>query len=255
MLAATRAPLTLDQMALRRDERALLAGGTGTGKSKLARYLRANFLARYAKSRSLVLDSKPRFIAPYYLNGITTARRFRNWSHGELVADAVLITPETDPDPVAALKNARKLGWRTVVAQGPDDIIWLVACARAFLTTAKRNEPQLLDVDETMDFYHANGVPKGGNAVDRSARAGRELGSAGLYCSQRTRMISTTLLQEMQRLYCFRLDYVADAKRFADFGCPPFTPPEQDFVFDYWHKRQRRQVFGPYQLALPPDDR
>lgn len=238
-------------MALRREERGMVVGGVETGKSTLAEQLARNFMARYpAKGRRLTLDSKPRYKAEWWLNGVTTKRHYRRWRHGEFVPGSVLITPQSDPDPRGALKDARKLGFRTVIASTGTDIAWLVECCRCFIEDSRADEPFLVHCDETMDFYHKNGAPIGGNAIDRSARAARELGGAGLYCTQRTQSISTTLMQEMSRLYCFRLDYLADVKRFADFGCPLFTPPQLDYVFRYWYKKDRRHVWGPYKLDL-----
>ena len=237
----------------------MCVGGTGTGKSTLAEYLGAAFVERYKSQGAwrLILDSKPRYRAQWWLDGTSTKRHYKGWSHGEYVPGSCLITPRTDPDPLKALRSAYILGYRTVIAsaEGRAGIPWLQACAGAFIKLSKHNRPQLLQVDETMDFYTANGTPIGGDAIERASRGGRERGTAALYCTQRTYKISTTLLQEMERLYCFRLDYVRDADRFADFGAPPFEPPQDDFDFRYWYKKDKARIWPPmssppYRLAL-----
>ena len=108
----------------------MVVGGVETGKSTLAEYLARNFVERYPKGRRLTLDSKPRYKAEFWLNGTTTKRHYRRWAHGEFVPGSALMTPQSDPDPAPALRDARKLGFRTVIASTGSDIAWLVECCR-----------------------------------------------------------------------------------------------------------------------------
>jgi hypothetical protein len=71
-----------------------------------------------------------------------------------------------------------------------------------------------------------------------------------LYGSQRTRGLSATLMAELSRLYCLRMDYVADAKRLQEMGAPPFVMPTEPHQFVYWWKGDYPHVHGPYRLAL-----
>lgn len=242
--------MELGRLSLRERERGFLAGGTQVGKSTLADELREDFLRRYARrgARCLILDSKPRYRAQWQPNGISAKRLYKRWDHGPEVPDSVVTrTPDE-------MRNAYKLGHRTCIAQANSsaEIPYLVAMAQAFIEDSRRGRPQLLQVDETGDFFHGNGMPIGGDAVARSARAGAERGTAGLYCSQRTKQISPSLMEHMSKLYAFRLDAKGDAKRFAEFGAPigPDDLPRKPHVFYYWTKDDYDTVWGPYKLDI-----
>lgn len=243
--------IALADISLRERERAFLAGGTQVGKSTLADFLREDFLARYRarRARCLLLDTKPRYRAQWLPNGMGARRRYKKWDHGAAVPDSVLATT---PD---EMRDGFKLGHRTVIAQANTaaEIPGLVAIAQAFIEDSRRGRPQILQVDETKDFFHGNGAAIAGDAVSRSARAGSERGTAGLYCSQRTKGISQELMEHMSKLYAFRLDNVEDAKRFREFGCPigPEDLPTEPYLFKYWTKLDYHKVWGPFILERP----
>jgi len=249
------APISLDQISLRvtrKDgaDRGFLVGGSGSGKSTLADLLGAEFVHRYygRGGRRLILDSKPRYRAQWTVSGTSAARRYKRWAHGQPIPGSVVV------DTPADLTHAFALGHRTVIAQCEDsrELPRLVATAAAFLRDARASRPQLIQVDETMDFYHGNGMPRGGDdTITKFARAGRERGNAVLYCSQRTKSIPATLMSELNRLYALQLDYLADAKRLQEMGCPPFELPQRPYEFRYWFKGDRATVFGPYRLDIP----
>lgn len=240
--------LDFGQLSLRRDERALLIGGTSAGKSTLEEMLILDFQRRYSRlqSRCLIADTKPRFRAEWNPNGTSTKRRYKNWSHGANIPGSVVVEDPTDMD------SAWKLGYRTIIVQLPDGggIDLQAACLAKFLRDSKANRPQLAALDEALDFFHGNGIPRVNDASVKIARAGRERGTAALYCSQRTKGFAPTLLELMECLYCFRLDMEKDAERFEEFGVPKFQLPQENHEFRYWTKRDRRTVYGPYQLAI-----
>lgn len=240
--------LTFDQLSMRERERALLLGGTGSGKTTLLQLLLSDFYARYPTSRIMILDSKPRFRAEFLPTGISARRRYRHWGPGEAIPSSIVVG---SPD---ELGNA----WtqtRIVIAQCERQVDrWqLVACAERFFNDARHSRPQLLCVDETADFFHSNGAPISGSsdALIRVARAGRERGTAALYCSQRARSLPSSIIEEMSQLYLFVLDGESDLKRCIEMGAPRWIePPARDHEFKVWAKRDRRHVYGPYQLDL-----
>lgn len=241
----------LEQISLRQRERGFVVGGTDTGKSTLADMLGAEFIERYAAqdARRLILDTKPRYRAEFTARGGPAKRRYKAWDHGPALGGSVVVDEPGD------LKLAWETGYRTAIAQGngddPSVIARLSATAATFLESSRTGRPQLLQVDESMDFFHANGAPIGGNnALVRTARAGRERGTSGLYCSQRTKNIPAQLMSEMSRLYCFRLDFKADARRLEEMGAPPFPLPTKTQQFMYWWKGDYEHVWGPYKLNL-----
>jgi hypothetical protein len=250
MTLARPAPITLERISLRQRDRALIIGGVDSGKSTLCDWLGLDFVHRYADvgGRRLILDSKPRYRAEFTARGLPAKRRYRQWSHGQFIPGSVVVD---DPSELAA---AWKMGARTVIAQceGSRELTRLVMTANAFLRDSRRSRPQLCQVDETLDFYHSNGSPRGGDdTITQIARAGRERGTAGLFGSQRTHGLAATLMAELNRLYAFRVDYAADRKRFGEFGAPDFPNPAERHEFYYWWKGDYRRVWGPYKLTLP----
>lgn len=249
-MTAARTPVLLDRISLRERERALLIGGTGSGKSTLADQLGADWDRRYAArgGRRLIVDSKPRYRAHWQPDGTEARRRYRSWAHGRPVPGSMVVD---EPD---QLSWAWRMGARVAIVQGEGaaDIPRLIATVREFYKQANANRPQLAQFDETLDFFHSNGSPRGGDdVISQIARAGRERGIAALYGSQRTYGIPSTLMSELAKLYAFRLDYVKDAKRLQEMGAPEFALPTVEHQFMYWTKRDYRKVYGPYQLAIP----
>jgi hypothetical protein len=240
--------LPLAQLSLRKAERGFVAGGTEAGKSTLADLLGADFVSRYFASggRRLILDTKPRYRAAVSLHGPTPRKRYKDWDHGPVIPGSVVVDDPRDIKAAWGLGNTRTI---IVQCESRAEVPRLVLAADLFLRDSRSARPQLLQVDETMDFFHGNGSPIGGDdAILRAARAGRERGTACLYCSQRTRGIPPQLMEELKRLYAFRLDYTADAKRFQEMGAPPFPLPTRQFEFMYWYKGDYQHVYGPFKL-------
>lgn len=247
--------IPLSQISLRERESAFLAGGTQVGKTTLSDWLGTEFLNRYRaqKGRRLISDTKPRYRAQWLANGMSAARMYKNWDHGQYVPDSVLVG---SPD---EMRDAFRLGHRTAIVSTKGWAEVHDECIDAFLEDSRRGRPQLVQVDETADHFHGNGMAKGSGALVVVSRAGAERGSSGLYCSQRTKGISPHLMEHMRRLYAFEMDVAGDAKRFAEFGCP-ITPemleslnrddPQHPYNFLYWTKLAKRKVWGPYRLRL-----
>ncbi len=236
------------RLSLRRNDRALLTGGTRSGKSTLGDFLGMSFTTQYRhlEARRMILDTKPRFRAQWRLSGRTTKRLYKNWGHGPCVPDSVLVTDPADLRAAWATKH------RTVVVQAPygGNIGLQCACLQLFLEDSRYNRPQLVHVDEALDFFHGNGMARN-DIIVKLPRAGAERGTASLFCSQRTKGFSPQLLELINLLYAFRLDFADDAKRFQEFGCPPFMLPTEDHEFRYWSKAQdRKTVYGPYKLTI-----
>jgi hypothetical protein len=239
--------MDLGRVSLRARERALLAGGTRSGKSTFSEAMVVDWRERYRDAPVLMLDSKPRYRAEYTAGGGRAKGRYRKWAHGPTVPDSVVVESPDD------IKLALSTGAKLLIAQGNGerDVPALVRCARAWLD--EQGKRRLIVVDETMDFFRSNGSPVGGDdALVRVARAGAERDCAALYCTQRTQGIPAQLLEELTKLYLFRLDYRKDTRRLHEMGAPvSITPPTQNHVFKYWTKADYGKVYGPYRLELP----
>lgn len=242
--------MDLERISLREQERGLIVGGVGSGKSTLEEALIADYFWRYLSSLILIIDSKPRFKAEYTATGMPARRRYRGQDHGPFVPGSIVVD---DPGELAL---AVKLGYRIMIAQtskGREAVEPLIEIADAFYNMSRTKRPQLLVVDETLDCFRTNGSPIGGNALIRAARSGRERGLAVLYVAQILRNFSTQILVYINKAYRFRVDADADLKRLKDMGAPPelwADDPDEERVFDYWTKQDYTGVYGPYQLEL-----
>lgn len=244
------APLPFEEISLREKERAFLLGGTGAGKTTVEEMLIADFHRRYRTSRILILDSKPRFKADYFVNGMSAKRLFKHWDPETVAIPGSILIRTADQ-----LEDAYRLGGRIVIAQAERSAEYprLVQVAETFYRSARHSRPQLLCVDETADYFHQNGSPIGGtDALIRIARSGRERGTAALYCTQRAKSIPTSIIEELTQLYLFRLDARADLKRCVEMGAPEWIqPPKRKREFMFWAKdRDYDTVYGPYKVAL-----
>lgn len=183
------------------------------------------------------------------LSGFRAKHLYKNWDHGPTVPGSVLVEDPEDLD------LAWKLGHHVAIVQGDSDydIPRMLAVAEAFHRKARASQPQLLQVDETLYFFSSNGAPKGGSDVLKTyAVGGRERGVASLFCSQRTKGFPASILEECNRLYLFRMDYIDDVKRLKEMGAPVDEEdvPEQEYQFRYWYKSSYRTLYGPYQLDV-----
>lgn len=248
-MSETATPIKFELISLRERERGFLIGGTGSGKTTLEEMLIYDFSDRYPKSRILILDTKPRFRAEYLVNGLSAKHLFKHWAPSDTIPGSVLIRRADQ------LNDAWRLGAKVVIAQCElqEERKYLVDCAEAFFKSARHSRPQFLCVDETADFFHMNGAPIAGSsdALIRTARAGRERGTAALYCTQRAKSIPGSIIEELTQLYLFMLDSEDQLKRCVEAGAPKWIQaPEVEHQFYLWTKRDRKRVYGPYRVAL-----
>lgn len=246
-------PIQLSQISLRKGERggAICLGGSEAGKSYLADLLGLDWVGRYQSSggRRLILDTKPRYRAEWEITGLPAKRRYRSWDHGQPVRGSVLLENPRD------LERAFRISPTVIVqTESGQDLGRQIAAAELFLRSSRSARPQLLQVDEVLDFFHGNGAARGGNdVIMRSSRAGGERGTLPLFCSQRTKGIPQQILAEIKRCYLFLLDFESDAARLQECGAPAgMLPPQEPFEFYYWFKKDRHRVWGPYKVQPNP---
>lgn len=252
--------MQLSQISLRsvsgEGDRAIICGGTRSGKSSLAagspsvpfeRSLIYDFAHRYKKSRILIVDTKPRFRAQWTADGRGARRVYRKWRYGQPIPDSVLVAP--------AVKGDLERAWRrgnVAICQGTANDATLIAYTmHEFLDSADGKIPLLMYVDEAMDFYGPTGLPlpRTGNPILQAMRAGGERNVSELIATQRAKFISGQLWELLERLYLFRLELPGDMKRIQEMGVPPgLTAPDENHIFKYFSKLERKKVFGPYKI-------
>jgi hypothetical protein len=147
-------------------------------------------------------------------------------------------------DPDRQLKSVWRHG-RIAICQTTrqSEIPYAISVITAFLAQARAGRPQLVYVDEGLDFFHPNALARGGDdAILRTARAGRERGVALLFASQRPKGIPLQVMSEMTKLYGFALDFAEDTKRLQDMSYPArdYPLPEDNKIFRFWDKSHRK---------------
>lgn len=224
-------------------QRGLVTGGSGSGKSTLSEYMITDFVETYKKGRVVIADSKPRFRAEYELTGLKAKKRYARWDHGAYIPGSV-VGDLTQSD--GGLDAAWRMGARVVILQTnrTSELGGILRGLNAFFEQARASRPQLMVIDEMADFFGNNGQPVPGLPVDyrdvilRTARAGRELGLGLLASMQRPVGVPKAVVQELTKLYLFRLDNVDDMRTLWDLGIPTdIEPPLYDHEFRYWQRR------------------
>ena len=270
--------VSFSAISLRNGDRALLAGGSQSGKSTLAAgsleypfhlTLCGDWLTRYPDGLLLLADSKPRYRAAFRADGLSDAKMYKNWAHGPVVPGSTRVGPWGVQDMMRAFRTCR-----IVIVQSDAidrDAAGVVAVIEAFRRMTTKKHKRMIYVDETMDFYNQSGMPlRGtGNVILRCARAGAERDLTTLLGAQRCKGIPPQFWELINKLYLYRMDMLTDMQRIAEcggpvmynsnmklstLGKPPMPhslwPPEADYLFRYWTKAARRQAWGPYTLHL-----
>lgn len=239
---------TMKEIALLKAERGFLVGRSGSGKSTLAEKLIDQFWQQYRTSRVLIADTKPRFMPEFQLTGLPARSLYRKWDHGAFIPNSMLLTPGMNLS--AVWKHCRIA---VVQTKSPNEIGYTVACIEEFIESARAGRPQLVYIDEGLDFFLRNGMARGGSdAVLRIARAGRERGIALLFASQRVKGVPLQIVSEMTKLYGFGLDVADDQKRLEDFGYPyrKYPLPDDNYIFRFWDKKHRARPAPLMRLSM-----
>lgn len=228
-----------DRIRARSDDRYLIVGDSEVGKSFMADRLRTDYEIRY-KAPSLIVDSKPE-----YAPGKDWHRNNPGWIGVKNLPNAVLVTDVDD-----LMRRLNDKVPRTYVVQGADekDYPRLMAVTRAFYSLS-RGHPRIIHVDETMDFFHANGMPKyGADILRQTARSSRARNCAVLYCAQRTKGFHPDIRTEMSKAAFFAMLSAEDRKLSKLFGIE-MEWPTKDRWFQFWTKVTRTRTYGPYMLT------
>lgn len=229
----------------------MLFGQTGCGKSTVKEKLTEQWRHTMPRPRILLLDSKPRFRAEWELNGTQAAKRYKKWQRGAAIPGSVRL-PFIDPR--SDLRQVWRLGFQVAIAQTGEQAMlpWLRAYAHAFYADAEDKYSQLLDVDETSDFFGTTGVARQGDALLKVVRSGREMNVSFVGAAQRPKGLPHSFLTELSEVFLFVLASEKDLEHLSDMGLPGDAAghlPTEDHVF--YHYRRKGRVGGVYKLEIP----
>jgi len=252
--------MSLEEIAPKKGERALIIGGSRSGKSTLLDHLVQYSVKTRPDIEVLMLDTKPRFRAEIEKFGPRNKfvrdadRNYNDWAPGPVVPGSVRLNIHAD-NPLA---NHWTDECRIVIAQceEPAERHRLLQIADKWYHTKKRNKDRMLVCDELLDFYHPNGVcidPKC-NVPLKVNRAGGERGFSSTQGAQRPKGIPIQLSAELTRLYLFHLRYEQDMKYLYDMGIPrDIEPPKKEkhaFKMIVVEPGGHAEYMGTYRLTL-----
>lgn len=245
-------PVSIQDIALNAGERGIILGMTRTGKSTLAEQLIEVWRQKYDRSRTILLDSKPRFRAQWELDGRPTSmsRRYAKWDWGEVIPGSVVI-PLVNPR--QELKLAWSLKYTCVIAQinRRSDIYRLDMTLQAAYEDRAKGRPLFFYADELNNFFRpGTGGHKASDGIIMALTSGGERSVAFLGAAQRPRHISVEAMESMTKLYWFYTSFKDDNKHLMDMGVPPTAkPPNHYYQFYFFDRLTRRE--GICQLVLP----
>lgn len=242
-------PATLDDITLGTDERGIILGETGTGKSTLGEVLIDNWYNMDKKADIIILDTKPRFMAQWQLNGWSAKPLYTKWDYGAYVPNSVVI-PLYKPD--VEVGHAWRLGYRIIIAQIEErsDIHKLDSVLKAAYHRRRKGRHLRVYVDELNNFFRPGTGKAVGDGIIMVITAGRERSTSFLGAAQRPRWISVEAMESMTKLYWFHTPFKDDTKHLMSMGipetahCGPMPPPPGvpgPRVFYFFDKKTYKQ--------------
>lgn len=232
--------MNIDEITPRKGQRALILGGSRSGKSTLLDHLLQNMVIQRPNLEAFMLDSKPRFRAEIERIGpggkyVKDADgHYKDWEKGPTVPGSYRLNIE-QPDLKPYWKP--KDPCRIVIAQTGNDAERprLLEISDKWFEKRKPNADRVFVVDELLDFYYGNGVciSSRHNVPLKVNRAGGERGFGGLYGAQRPKGIPTQITEELSILYLFHLRFESDMKYLWENGIPRdvMPPKEEKYAF------------------------
>lgn len=229
----------IDEITPEKGWRALVLGGSRSGKSVLADHLEENIKKQRPNVEELVLDTKPRFRAeierygPGYKAVRSADRHYKDWEKGPTIPGSYRHPLDSDDFSQYWKPKDR---CRTVVLQTDKDEERprLLDLSNTWFEKRKPNADRLLRCNELLDFYYGNGVciSSRNNVPLKVARAGGERGFSSLNEAQRPKGIPTQITEELSILYLFHLRFEDDMKYLWQNGVPrDIYPPDDLYAF------------------------
>lgn len=252
--------MDINAIGLRNQDRAILIGATGTGKSTLAKFLIKNWYDKYInnipikrRGRILIIDTKPRWRGPIDVRG--KEMDYGNWSGGDFLENAKVLNRARDFKD-AWDKSSSKTYGNIIIAQNlelrtskPNLVSWQSLLMEEYFGMLDTHKPSLLYIDEGMDFFTERGYNRGSDIIQTFYRAGRELGGTALIAVQRPKTINIQTLTESNVMYLFQIRFTEDMKRLREMGVPmSVRPPKQKKKFIFF----RDEIVYPNELMLSP---
>ncbi len=207
-------PLTLKNLRPKSDQRALIVGATGTGKTTLARQLLLPF------KPLVVIDSK----CTYGGKG------------GEPGFEMV-----SNPGQLKRLRASVQY-----IQYRPDEKHQKVEYYYDVYQWCYRRQEIMIYTDEAFLVHHGSYAP---DSMRACVTCGRELGIGMITGTQRPRGIDLRLMTEAEIFISFDLRHRDDRKRMAEMGGDEFMERPPKHAFWMWKAGQQHPTLGKLKLG------
>ena len=255
-----------EDIAPKKAERALILGGTRSGKSCLEDMIMRHAIKQRPQIRILLLDTKPRFRTELERFGPgnrffrSTEKDYVDWEAGPVIPGSIRVNLESEQPLKNFWKPDDKCRVAVLQTENPEMRPKLLEIAdRHVFQPHIKGADRMLVCDELLDLYHRNSLSLSYkyDTPLKVVRAGGERGFSGVYGAQRPKGIPPQITDELSVLYLFYLRYEDDVKYLWQMGIPKdITPPKEeegDYAFKVIRIRPggRVQFQGAYRLGLP----
>lgn len=211
------AVLNPDRLNIRRNDRALFVGATGSGKTTLAKAL------MWQQRHVMVLDPKRTFALPPETGAVTITEESRG--------SRKTVEEWDGPEPLIYRPGLD-------VLNDPDSVDWWF-----WHVFARGNT--LAYIDEAAMVTSGATLPRGYAAC---IQLGRERGVGTWHATQRPSRVPIVLLSESEHVFAFRLRHPDDAERIAKYT-DPSTLERQATGNGFWYWNDSTQTLRYFRRA------
>lgn len=251
--------MKLADIAPEPGQRALIIGGSRSGKSTLLDHIVRHAAQTRPGIEIALADTKPRFraeverLGPFGKYQRSAEKKYRRWAAGPSVPGSILVDLEKeeplkhlwrkdDPYRIGILQTDKQTERRRIL-----EIL------DGWYSTHKGNTDRMLAADEVLDFYLRNSwsIAADRDVLLKATRAGGERGFSTTFGAQRPKGIPPQFAEELSILYLFHLRYSQDMKYLWDMGVPTnVKPPEEDYAFHVIRIKPGGKVSEPLTCRL-----
>jgi len=191
----------ISEITPQKGERALIIGGTRSGKSTLMDHFMREIVRQRPHVQILLLDTKPRFRTEAERFGIqnrfarSSERHYKDWESGPIIPYSVRVDIHSDKPLERFWRDDKYEKFRVAVAQSelPTERSRLLEIADDWYNVRNKSADRVLAVDELLDHYHRNSlsIHAARDVPLKVVRAGGERGFGALYGAQRPKRVAS----------------------------------------------------------------